>query len=805
MREYPLYEQRRNLDRQAGLTSQTSGKKRKHEDEDNKSKDKEEKSKHKKEKKKEEDPVQKEEAEEKLRKKESKNLEEEKPSYLKKEDDEYHSSKKEDKYRYTRPEESKVKYSRRDDDDRARYNKEEHRYRYRRDEDERYDDRPKYEPREDKYLDSRCKYDRDEGKLKTLKKPDSGKSDGKMAVSKSEPPPKPYNPPKIFCGPSPAMKAKLRKQNVETGKTTPVTPLFGKFTWKKKENLLATEAQKAAAEFIKDDEAADEECLAKSVAAAKEIAQKLATMQNTPPPWVSNSTNQGKLHSNLPAPSAGFKLPSTVDKPAPLNTSQTMRPPNANLSPQCDGTIFPVPVASNPDNSIRPQNPTSNSSPEVLVKPHCGPRTSAGPQQLQASVVPPHSKPSVAEAPPGSKPSGAEAPSASKPLPKVSSLHQVIKTSTFEVNSAPRVSEPTPSQAKPVGSESKPSPCAVRSAPPEPACLTMVTNVSDVAAPGVPESEQTHTVFIKPPPFITLGDGAPKSEKPKRNLAAAKAQDLFGIFYSSTSLSGSFSITRPAKDDRRDDGSVDKNQPQNLLLQPQNLAPPLPQPPPAVLQPGPDGSEEPQTKTELDIKIASVWSLQSTQDPEPGTSYSKTTSQTLQPELSQPGQPEDQNISPNQSQSLHPDSIIATQNSPSGQDTTQKEPESQPQAAQDDQPSLQPDISSDPTPASEPKPGSKARGKANSRRRTSPASGPAHQTRSQTRYQSRQQNQPEQDLMPGDSGSAASDSELLDTSDPGSEPQPEAAEVQEMEIIPESLGLPADMTSLDFESGFNFE
>lgn len=794
MREYPLYEQRRNLDRQAGLTSQTSGKKRKHEDEDNKSKDKEDKSRHKKdkrEKKKEEDPVQKEEAEEKLSKKEGK-IVEEKPSYKKKEDDGHHFSKKEDKSRYTGQEGSKVKYSRRDDDGRARYNKEEeHRYRYRRDEGER----PKYEPRADKYQDSRSKHDRDEGKVKTFKKPDSGQSDRKMDARKSEPPPKPYNPPKIFCGPSPAMKAKLRKQNLETGKTTPVTPLFGKFMWKKKENLLATEAEKAAAEFIKDDEAADEECLAKSVAAAKEIAQKLATMQNTPPPWVSNSSNQGKLHPELPAP-AGFKRPSTVDKPAALNSSQTTRPAGTDLSPQCDGPVFPVPLATNPDNSIRPQNTTlASSSLEVFAKPVSGPRTSAGPQRLQASVVPPHSKPSVAEASPGSK-----------LLPKVSSVHQTPKTPMFEVNSAPQVSEPAPSQAKPVVSDLKPSPCAVGSAPPEAARPTMVTIVSDVAAPGVPESEQTQTVFIKPPPFITLGDGAPKSEKPKRNLAAAKAQDLFGIFYSSTSLSGSFSITRPAKDDRRDDRSVGKIQPQNL--QRQDLATPPPQPAPAVLQPVPDGSEKLRTKTELDIKIASVWSLQSTQDPEPGTSYSKITSQTLQPELHQPVQPEDQNISPDQAQPPHPDSLIIMQKSPSRQDTTQKktEPEAQPQAGQDDQPSLQPDIGSEPTAASEPKLGSKARGKANSKRRTPPASGPVHQTRSHTRYKTRQQqNQPEQDLMPGDSGSAAEDSELLDTSDPGSDPQLEAAEVQEMEIIPESLGLPPDMSFLDFESRFNFE
>lgn len=362
MYENPLYEQRRNLDRQAGLASQTGGKKRKHEEEERKSRDKEEKSKHKKEKrekKTDDDPVQK-EAEERLIRKEGRILEEEKLLYKTKDDDECQSSKKEDKSRYTRQEEERAKDSRRADGDRVRYNKEEHRYRYRRNEEERYDERPKRESREDKSSDPRSKYDREEGKPKTEKgtfqKPDSSKSAGKTEFSKSEPPPKLYDPPKIFCGPSPAMKAKLRKQNLEMGKPTPVSPLFGKFTWKKKENLLATEAQKAAAEFIKEDEAPEEECLAKSVAAAKEIAQKLATQQNPASPWVSNSSNQAGLRPSLPAPSAELGKPFMMGKPAPLKSFQTTRPPNASLSPQCDDPIFPVPVAPTPSNSIRPQN-----------------------------------------------------------------------------------------------------------------------------------------------------------------------------------------------------------------------------------------------------------------------------------------------------------------------------------------------------------------------------------------------------------------------------------------------------------------
>lgn len=307
---------------------------------------------------------------------------------------------------------------------------------------------------------------------------------------------------------------------------------------------------------------------------------------------------------------------------------------------------------------------------------------------------------------------------------------------------------------------------------------------TDVAAPGVPESEQVPTVFIKPPPFLTLGDGAPRSEKPKTHLAAAKAQDLFGIFYSSTGLSGPFSLTRPAKGDRRDDG---KSQAQNPVL-------PAPQPPPAVQQPDPDGSEEPQTRTESDIRIASVWSLHPNRGSEPEAVQSET-------HTAEPVQPEDvslPNISPNQI--LNPDFPI-TQHLPSEQDTTQTELE--PQPGREDQP----EKGSDTTPDSEPKPGNKARGKANSRKRTSPASRPVHQTRSQTRYQTRQQrqNQSEQDLSSGDSGSAASDSKEPDTPDPALGSQPEGATVQEVEITPESLGLPSDIACLDFESDFNFE
>ncbi|TKS65123.1 Zinc finger protein 318 [Collichthys lucidus] len=223
--ENPMYEQRRNLDRQAGLASETSGKKRKHEDDEKGNEDKEEKSKHKKEKKdkeknkdgdvqKEERSQFKKEEEDKFKSinkeedgKDTKSVKEVKPSY----------SKKDEKYRYSREEEERAKHGRGDEDDRYKYSREEEcRYRYHRGEGDRYDDRSKYGQREDedkykysKYSDFRSKYDRerDEGKLKAekeaFKKTDPDKPAGKPEVSKLEPPPKPYDTPKIVCGPSP--------------------------------------------------------------------------------------------------------------------------------------------------------------------------------------------------------------------------------------------------------------------------------------------------------------------------------------------------------------------------------------------------------------------------------------------------------------------------------------------------------------------------------------------------------------------------------------------------------------------------
>uniref|UniRef100_A0A7N6B5H2 U1-type domain-containing protein n=1 Tax=Anabas testudineus TaxID=64144 RepID=A0A7N6B5H2_ANATE len=947
--ENPLYEQRRNLDRQAGLALEASGKKRKHEDDEKGSKDKEEKNKHKKEKKDkekkkeadasaqmEESEVKKVEEEEKLKpgKKEEpfkivKGQEEERPHYSKKdEDDKYKYSKKDDKYRYSRDEEERGKYSRRDEDD--RYSRdEEHRYRYRRDYHERYDDRAKCGPRDDedrykysKYSDSRSKYDRDQNevKSKTEKETFNTTEPGKPEVGKPEPPPKPYDPSKIICGPSPAMRAKLRKQSLEAGKPAPVTTTtsFGKFMWKKKENLLAKEAEKVAAEFIKDDEAAAsqqepvsvEDSFAKSMAVAKEIAEKLAGQNTLPPPWVSSSANRGRIRPNLPAPAVVLRRTTMTGKPASLNTFLSIRPQNTGLldPPPKDDPLFPDPLTK----ALNAQKALLETKP---VPPD-------GPLETPAA-----SKPEFYEAKSPSLVTG-PAPVQVKPVPPVFKLE--TKSGLAEINPAPLVSKPDPVERKPAPSDVK----STQS--------TLVKIVSDVAAPGVPESEQTRTVFVKPPPFMNMGDGSQKSEKLKSNLAAAKAQDLFGIFYSSISQPGPPSITKPAANSRGNGSSAKKSPPptpqppkpqrqpqpqgqsqisielhtspqpnlnsstsnsqfqppseghkpdstnslpstqnqcrhptqvhispqpdssksaqkkqsQSKLLNEDHTSPPLDSnvsppsaqiqaPPPAEVRkpstnqsppsiqiqtqspatvhisPQPDSkntpSPSPQSNPKSGIQITSVWSLQPTQASAPVIAPSKTTLHTTQPKLTPPahGEPQNQSLTPKT------ESHITSQTRPAEEEPkchTQSQNSSQipevlqcePQPSQDTQPHSQLEHYPETAPEPQPKPGPKTRGKTTPAKKTPPAPCPVRQTRYQTRRRQQQsQPEPEPELASGHSDSAVSDPKGLDTSDPRSGLQPEVGgpceEEHQVEVTPETLGLPSDMTSLDFEYDFNFE
>ncbi|MEQ2182024.1 hypothetical protein GOODEAATRI_017798 [Goodea atripinnis] len=380
------------------LGLEASGKKRKHDD-DKGSKDREEKTKNKKDKKdkkKEEESaenwdektkVKKEEEEHKV-KPSRKSLEEDKSFHSKKDEDE--------KYKYSKKDE-KCHYSREDEDRNNRYRSssrdEEYRYCNRRDVDNKYDDYSKYGTKdtEDKYKHERCsdarsKYDmeRDAGKPKAEREFD--KRGMKPDVRKSEPSLKPYDLPKIFCGPSPAMRAKLRKQALEAGKaplSASMGTSFGKFTWKKRENQLAKEAEEVAAEFIKEDEMAvreqsgeDEDSFSKSMAAAKEIAEKLAGEQLKPPLWY--QPGQGQIRPNLRAPVAQLRRPALAGKPASLNTFLNIRPQST------DGSL-PGPSPRAPYRLPNPQ--ISHSKPGPLVKPSIVSQVSPVPLRTESSEI----------------------------------------------------------------------------------------------------------------------------------------------------------------------------------------------------------------------------------------------------------------------------------------------------------------------------------------------------------------------------------------------------------------------------------
>ncbi|XP_027138435.1 flocculation protein FLO11-like [Larimichthys crocea] len=694
------------------------------------------------------------------------------------------------------------------------------------------------------------------------------------------------------------MRAKLRKQSQEASKTPPVTTSFAKFTWKKKENVLAKEAAKVAAEFIKEDEAAvkqnpvsAEDSFAKSLAVAKEIAQKLGGQQNVPPPWGSNSANRGRIRPNLPAPAAVLRKATMMA----LNAQNTLL-------------------------EAKPQPPTGR----------------PWPVETMSGLVVARVEPSEAKAPP---PVSQPAPLEVRPAPKVSQLAP-IEAKPPEAKPLPPVLRPAPFEVKPA--HPKPAPSAAKPA--------MIKIVSDVAAPGVPESEQTRTVFVKPPPFTTMGDGSQKSEKVKSNLAAAKAQQLFHIFYSSVGQSGASSITKPTTDAKADGSATNKSHlPTPQAQKPHAQQQPFTQSqPPTMVCTSPqlqsNKSQSPQTNPESDIQIASVWSLQSTAAPTPELllTPSKTTSETTQPKLNHPSRSEPQSVPQNQSSTLKSESQLITQSMlkptcqtqsqlklttqiqteaqsetepkqdteplsyppsqseaqsvPQNQSSTlksesqlitqskpvkptlttqiQTEPQSETEPKQDTEPlsyppsqseaqsvaqnesmtsksesqftpqsetaelepnqiryqpkltpQIQTELQSETEPSAhpethsvaepEPKPGPKTRGKPFPTKRVPPAPTPVRQTRSQTRYQTRQQQQqsqsePEPEPASGDSDSAASEPKEVDVSDPGSGLQPEDGALSEgdpqlMEITSETLGLPSNMSCLNFEYDYNFE
>ncbi|XP_068597071.1 zinc finger protein 318-like [Brachionichthys hirsutus] len=797
MYQNPLYEQRRNLDRQAGLASDAIGKKRKHEGDEKRNGDKEDKSK----------PRQ--ELKDKERKRGEEDdfkgptrLEEAKPSY-RKNNEKYEYSKKEDKYRYSREEEDRDKYSRRDEEDKHTHSKEDRQLRYRKGDDSSHEERPKYEPRADehkskygKHTDSRSKHDngrherRPTADKETFKRLESGQPVEKPEDSKPPPPPKPYDPPKILCGPSPAMRAKLRKQSLEAGKSAPPVSnfSFGKFAWKKRENTLEKEAQKVAAEFIKDDDVSAtqnpvsaQEPLARSMAVAKEIADKLGGEYTAPPPWVTDAANQGRIRPNLPGPTAVPSRTTMMGKPATLNTFLAIRTQNTSQpgpAPK-DGPIFPDP----PTQAIKPPKPNLRAPP-----PKEGPEFS-GPQAK-------------------------------------------VRHTSLEMKSEPQlVSKLASNTPKPVVSTAQPS---------QPAVVKMV---SDVSAPGVPESEQTHAVFVKPPPFMALCSGTQKPEKLKTNLAAAKAQALFDIFYSNVGQSGISSITKPATHDGAKSSVISESQlptPQAQKLQSQHHNLPNFKPAAVVCS-----SPSLETQPESEVHLASLWS---SSHPLPEVAPSETTSQRIQPEPNPPVQSEAQPGSQFTPQTgpteQNPTCPTQAPPKPSPQNQIESEPEPQrdqdtlplsvpsnlfkghggqqkhsstsvsdtplqiesqsgPEQDQDTEPTSNPENHPDTAPKPQPKLCPKTRGKTTK----DPPIGvyPVRQTRSQTRYQTRQQQDQSESgpqLASGHSDTVASDSKGMDLSGPGSELNLEETTIPGDQIVSDTPRLPSDFSPVDLETFF---
>lgn len=425
---------------------------------------------------------------------------EEEERYRQKKDDEERSKAEEDKYRYK--EENRYKY--REDTEKYRYRKEDENSRYRKEDDKKYkyghdteeDRKPKFREEDGlKLPKSKWEEDDEEEKPRYGRKEDKKqhqKGDHKderekasLKDAKIDPDQKPSELPKVLCGPSPAMLAKLRKKNEEAASR----PAFGKFTWKKPEKTaLEKEAEKIAAQFIKEDEESvvvaatsndseDQDAFAKSVAAAKSIAIKLSGKTAIAPSqeWV--SYNQNKIRPNLP-PSSNILRKTNVglQNKAVSADTPSLAVPTMDASSKSSETVINT-QAENDDVL----------SDDLISK-------AFGGKEVQLEI-------------PGDNSSSLSCASVSVPNTSTAST----PSSTVQEMGAVDVNAPT-------------------------AC--MITLETDVAAPGVPKEEHKLTVMVRPPPQLQALSSyfSSKTEKPKTSLAAAKAKDLFDIFYGSSTI-----------------------------------------------------------------------------------------------------------------------------------------------------------------------------------------------------------------------------------------------------------------------------
>ncbi|XP_062852000.1 zinc finger protein 318 isoform X2 [Trichomycterus rosablanca] len=519
--ETPLYEERRKLDRQAGMESQKkqTEQKRKHEDDDSQNEKKESSKEVKRAKNKDKEeyrPTNSKEHEQK-----SKNIKEElydpkfekeeRTRYAKEEMERNKYRKDEERYRQRKIDEEKYKYEEQrsrykeenrykhnEDNDVYRYRKEDERSKYRRDDEKKYKygreteegRKPKYSEEEgSKWPKSKRQDDAEEVEERVKSdikqhqkdKPAGGKDEREKTSAKDvKESAKPTEPPKVMCGPSPAMLAKLRKKNEDVSSR----PVFGKFTWKKPEKTaLEKEAERMAAQFIKEEERAAEEAnketedaFAKSVAAAKSIAIKLST-GNPSHEW--EAINQVKIQPN--SCTSNFLRKSSVEdqiKPAAADNVSSVA---EGLKKQLDNEPM--------------------LSADLISK-------AFGGEQVQLETA----GDDISSPTPAADTTVVTSTSATKTITSVAATVISAPSSTVqEVNTVrPRASTE---------------------------CL--ITYEADVSAPGVQEKEKQNQIVVRPPPKLQSSATSFKSVKPKTSLAAAKVKDLFDIFYGGGAMASS--------------------------------------------------------------------------------------------------------------------------------------------------------------------------------------------------------------------------------------------------------------------------
>lgn len=517
MYESPLYEERRKLDRQAGMESQKklSEQKRKHEED---SQDVQESRKEVK-KAKNRDSKENTPSNSKERVQKSKYIKEkfdpkfqkdEMTRYAKdeternkcKKDQERHRQRKgtEEKYKNEEisryKEENRYKHEHNEHEDHYRYRKEDERSNYRKDDEKKYKSgrepedgrKPKCSEEEaskwpkaklqsnDEEVEERDRLKKGDKNQRQKDKVSSSKGESeKTSVKDVKEPAKPIELSKVMCGPSPAMLAKLRKKNEDASSR----PVFSKFTWKKPEkSSLEKEAERIAALFIKEEEKAEEEAnketenaFAKSVAAAKSIAVKLATGN---PFQELEAIKQVKITSN-------FLRKSSVE-------DQNM-PAVADISSAAD--CLKKQLGNKPLLSV-----------DLISK-------GFGGKQVHSEA-------------------GGDSISSPKPAcdtivvtPTSTSATKTITSIAATVISAPTS---TMKKAETVTSSFTGS---------------LITYKPDVSAPGVSDDGVHTKIVVGPPPKLQTTGTSFKSIKPKTNLAAAKAKDLFDIFYGGGAMASS--------------------------------------------------------------------------------------------------------------------------------------------------------------------------------------------------------------------------------------------------------------------------